>query len=259
MKPKKNLGQNFLIDKEIIKKINDNINATSNDLIIEIGPGMGALTQELKKKNAFLICYELDTDLKPYLNSLEDNKTKIIYSDILKSDINNDIKNIPYNDLYIVGNLPYYITTPIIKYLISLQLPVKEMYFMVQDEVANRFTAQPKNKDYSSITLYLQYYFETSKLFTVSKKCFNPIPKVESAVIKFVKRLDKPEVDEKIYFKLIEDSFKMKRKTLKNNLSQYDFAKIKKILDKYDLSDTIRAEEIDEKTFVAIANNLKEC
>ncbi len=256
MKSKKSLGQNFLIDKNIINDINNNILAQENDLIIEIGPGMGALTKELKKKNAYLICYEIDADLKIYLNSLEDHKTKIIYQDILLSNIKNDIKDINYNNLYIVGNLPYYITTPIIKYLINTDLNIKEMLFMVQDEVANRFTALPKSSAYSSITLYLNYFYHTSKLFKVSKKCFNPIPKVESAIIKLSKRENKPQVNKEDYFKLINDAFKMKRKTLKNNLRGYDLVKINEVLQKHNLNDTIRAEELSEEVFIELYNSL---
>ena len=256
MKAKKSLGQNFLIDNNIIKKIKENINAKENDLIIEIGPGMGALTKVLKEINANLICYEVDLDLHKYLLPLENNKTKIIFQDILKSSIKEDIKNIEYNNLFIVGNLPYYITTPIIKYIINQNLDIKEMLFMVQDEVADRFSAKPNSKDYGSITLYLQYYFHITKLFKVSKNCFNPIPKVESAIIKLEKRKDKLNVDKDKYFKLINDSFKQKRKTLKNNLKDYDFNQINQVLQKHNLNDNIRAEEISEELFVEITNNL---
>lgn len=257
MKAKKSLGQNFLIDKNIINKIGESINATEKDLIIEIGPGMGALTKILKNKNAKIICYEIDIDMKPYLNGLEDERTKVIYTDILLSDIKRDIQDIEYNNLYIVGNLPYYITTPIIKFLINLKLNIKEMIFMVQEEVADRFSSLPGNKEYGSITLYLQYYFEIKKLFKVSKKCFNPVPKVESAIIQLVARNTKPEVNEEKYFKLINDSFKMKRKTLRNNLSDYDFDKIKSVLNKYNLPETTRAEELSEEIFLNIYNELK--
>lgn len=257
MKAKKSLGQNFLIDNNIINKINDSINAKEDDLIIEIGPGMGALTKVLKEKNANIICYEIDKDMIPYLNKYVDSKTKVIYKDILEASIKEDIKDIKFNKLYIVGNLPYYITTSIIKYLISLELSIEEMIFMVQEEVADRFTASYGNSDYGSITLFLNYYFNVEKLFKVSKKCFNPIPKVESAIIKFSKRLNKLEVNKDKYFAIINDSFKMKRKTLKNNLSNYDFNKIKEILNKYNLSETVRAEELSEEVFVEITNVLE--
>lgn len=256
MKAKKSLGQNFLIDNNIINKINDSISATNNDLIIEIGPGMGALTKYLKNKNANIICYEIDTDMVPYLDKLCDTKTKVIYNDILNADIKEDIKNIKYEKLYIVGNLPYYITTSIIKYLINLNLPIHEMIFMVQEEVADRFTSLPGSKDYGSITLYLKYYFNLEKLFKVSKQCFNPVPKVESAIIKLSKKENKLNVDETKYFNLINDSFKMKRKTLKNNLSNYNFESIKKVLEKHNFSDTVRAEELSEEIFAEISNNI---
>ncbi len=194
--------------------------------------------------------------MKEYLKEIEDNLTKVKYQDILKSDIKNDIKDVKYNNLYIVGNLPYYITTPIIKYIISLNLDIKEMIFMVQEEVADRFTASVNSKNYGSITLYLKYYFDIEKLFVVHKTSFNPVPKVESAIIKLSKRDKLLSVDRDKYFKLISDSFKLKRKTLKNNLKSYDYEKIGKILTKYGLPDNIRAEQISEDIFVEITNNL---
>ena len=209
---------------------------------------MGALTKELKTKQCSIICYEIDNDLKIYLNALEDNKLKVIYID--------DIQDITYHNLFIVGNLPYYITTPIIKYLINLDLDITEMVFMVQNEVANRFTAKPNSKDYGSITLYLQYYFNVQKLFKVNRQSFNPVPKVESAIIRFSKRTNKLDVSKDKYFKLINDSFKMKRKTLKNNLSNYDFKLISRILNKYGLDENVRAEALNEEIFVEIANNI---
>ena len=257
MKAKKSLGQNFLINDLVIKEISDSIKVSNHDLIIEIGPGRGALTKELMKKNCLLFCYEIDTDLKVYLAQLNSSNLHIIYKDILSSNIIDDIKNYQYENIYIVGNLPYYITTPIIKHLINLDLPIKEMVFMVQEEVANRFASLYGTSDYGSITLYLKYYYDVSKLFKVSKECFNPIPKVESAVIKFIKRINPLNVNKDIYFKLIDDAFKMKRKTLKNNLKNYDFNKVKKVLDKYHLPENVRAEELSEDVFMDIANNLK--
>lgn len=256
MKAKKSLGQNFLIDTSVINKIGDSINARPNDLIVEIGPGMGALTRVLKEKNSKIICYEIDNDMKPFLEKLEDDNLKVIYKDILESNIKEDIKNIKYGKLFIVGNLPYYITTPIIKKIIDSNLDIYKMIFMVQEEVADRFTSLPKHKEYGSMTLFLKYYFNVKKLFSVSKNSFNPRPKVESAIISLEKRSDKLNVDKDKYFKLINDAFKMKRKTLKNNLSNYDFNKIKKVLEKYNLSETVRAEELEENIFVDITNVL---
>ena len=257
MQAKKSLGQNFLIDESVINKISNSIKANENDLIIEIGPGKGALTKKLKDKSP-LVCYEIDTDLKIYLNSLEDAETKIIYKDILNANIKEDIKDLNYERLFIVGNLPYYITTPIIKHLINLDLDIDEMYFMVQDEVADRYSANYGSSGYGSITLYLKYFFNIEKLFKVSKNSFNPVPKVESAILKFTKRDDKPDVNKDDYFKLITDAFRMKRKTLKNNLKEYDLKKVEAILQKNHLNDTIRAEELSEDFFIELYNFLFE-
>lgn len=257
MKAKKSLGQNFLIDNKIINNIIGSLDATKDDLIIEIGPGKGALTRLLKNKEALLIGYEIDQELMPILSKLEDDKTKIFNKDILDVNLKKDLMNYKYNNLYIIGNLPYYITTPIIKHLINQNISIHSMIFMVQDEVADRFTAKPKTHDYGSITLYLKYYFNIEKLFRVSKNAFNPVPKVESAVIKFTERFDKPQVDKEIYFKLISDAFSQKRKTLKNNLKDYDFNLIKNILEINNLNELVRAEELNEEVFVAIATSLK--
>ena len=256
MKAKKSLGQNFLIDDKVLNKIVSSFEVSEKDLIIEIGAGKGALTKYLKLKNANIIAYELDDDLIPILKKMEDSHTKIIHQDILKSNIKMDINKIDYDKLYVIGNLPYYITTPIIKKLINSQLNIEEMLFMVQDEVADRFSSKPGSKNYGSITLYLNYYYIVEKLFVVNKNSFNPVPKVESAILKFTRRDNKPLVNEQKYFKLINDAFSQKRKTLRNNLKNYNFDLIKEILNEFNLSDQVRAEEISEEIFIRIANTL---
>ena len=130
------------------------------------------------------------------------------------------------------------------------------MIFMVQEEVADRFTAVPKNKEYGSMTLFLKYYYDVKKLFKVSKYAFNPVPKVESAIIKLVKRNESLAVDSEKYFKLINDSVRMKRKTLKNNVSGYDFEKVINVLKKYNFDDRVRAEELSEEVFIDICKTL---
>ena len=256
IKAKKSLGQNFLEDEEILKKIANSIETNSDDLIIEIGPGKGALTKYLQAKNSYLLCYEIDTRLKDILNTYQNNKTKIIYQDFLQADINKDVKYYNYNNIYIIANIPYYITTPIIKK--AIEIPnLKSMSLLVQKEVANRLTATKKSKNYSSLTVFLNYYFTINYLFDVKKECFNPVPKVESAVINFKKKDEKIKVkDENIFFKLIIDAFKMKRKTLKNNLKDYDWNIIKEILIKNNLSEQARAEELSLEVFIDIANHL---
>lgn len=256
IKAKKSLGQNFLQDENILKNIANSITTKTNDLIIEIGPGKGALTKYLKDKNSFLICYEIDERMKEILKKLEDNKTKIIFNDFLQADIINDSQEFAYENIYIIANIPYYITTPIIKKVIK-QEKLKSMTLLVQKEVAERLSAKPGSKSYGSLTVYLNYYFNINYLFNVSKYAFNPIPKVESAVVNFERIKNKISVkNEELFFKLINDSFKMKRKTLKNNLKEYNWTKIKTILEKRNLNESVRAEELSIEIFVEIANAL---
>lgn len=256
IKAKKSLGQNFLQDEKVLEKIANSIETTKNDLIIEIGPGTGALTKYLKEKGSFLICYELDERLKVILQKLEDKKTKIFFKDFLQADILDDSKIFNYENIYIIANIPYYITTPIIKHIIDLE-KLKSMTLLVQKEVAERFTAHPSTKAYGSLTVYLNYYFNIHYLFDVSRKCFKPVPKVESAVVNFERKERKtPIKNEQLFFKLISDAFKMKRKTLKNNLKEYDWNKIKIILNQNNLTETIRAEELSLEIFIEIANIL---
>ncbi len=256
IKAKKSLGQNFLEDETILQNIANSIKTNEYDLIIEIGPGKGALTKYLKAKKSFLICYEIDPRLKDTLKKYTDKKTKIIFKDFLKANIIEDAKDFPYTNLYIIANIPYYITTPIIKHIINLD-KLKSMTLLVQKEVANRLCAKPQSKAYGSLTVYLNYYFNIHYLFDVSKFAFNPVPKVESAVVKFAKKSDCPNVkNEKLFFELITDAFKMKRKTLKNNLKNYNWSIIKKVLEKNNLTENIRAEELSLDMFIELANAL---
>lgn len=248
---KKSLGQNFLKDENILNKIADSI-VTQNDLIIEIGPGMGALTKKLINKDSYVLAYEIDERTKEYLLPLENDKTKIIYKDFLKTDIKEDIKNINYNNIYIIANIPYYITTPIIEHIIAQNIGVKAMTLLVQKEVAERFCAHPKSKDYGAITVYLNYFFNIEKLFNVKNTCFSPIPNVDSAVVKFIKKEQNYLLDNKKFFNLITECFSQKRKTLKNNLKKYDWNKIKDVLDKHNILETCRAEELEIDIFIEI-------
>ena len=256
IKPKKSLGQNFLQDENVLQLIANSISTNNNDLIIEIGPGKGALTKYLINKNSYLICYEIDTRLTSILNNFLNSKTKIIYEDFLKANILEDIKDINYENLYIIANIPYYITTPIIKHIIDLP-KLRSMTLLVQKEVAKRFSAKPNTKDDGSLTVYLNYYFDIKYLSDVKNTCFNPIPKVDSAIIKFDRKSNNYNLkNEDIFFKLITDSFKMKRKTLKNNLVNYNWSNIKNILIKNNLNENVRAEQIPLEVFIEIANNL---
>ena len=252
---KKSLGQNFLKDKNIIKKIADSINPTEEDLIIEIGPGAGALTKELVKKKSEVICFEIDTRLKEILEEINSEKLTIIFKDFLSIKINEYIDQNKYKNLYFVGNLPYYITTAIINKIVKESNPY-EITIMVQKEVADRFSAKPGTKDYSSISVFLQYNFDIERVCNVSKTCFEPVPKVDSSVIKFKRNKKISANDEEKFYKLIKDSFTQKRKNLRNNLKGYDLNKIQAILKKYDKDLTARAEQLSIEEFVDISNNI---
>ena len=253
---KKKFGQNFLQDNNIIKKIADVASPTKEDIIIEIGPGGGALTTELVKKTK-VIAYEIDKELEETLNNkFKDDDIEIIFDDFLNRNIKEDLNKYKYKNIYVIANLPYYITTPIINKIISEKLDVKQMVLMVQKEVGERFTANVGTKDYGSITVFLNYYFNIKKEFIVSRNAFFPKPNVDSIIISLNKKeLLQVDNQEKL-FKLIRDSFSQKRKTLKNNLKEYDFTKVEEVLDKYDLPHDIRAERIPIELFIEISNNL---
>ncbi len=252
---KKKFGQNFIIDENIIDNIIKKANILPNSLVIEIGPGSGSLTKKLSKVAKNVLGYEIDINLKPILDDLENN-VKIIYQDFLKSNIINDIKNYDYDNLYVIANLPYYITTPIVMKIIEDKLPVNKIIIMVQKEVGQRFKAKVNTKDYNSLSVYLQYYFDIKKIMDVSKNVFIPKPNVDSIVIELTKKELLPLKNEELLFKLVKDSFKQKRKTLKNNLKDYDLEIISSVLKEEGLNLNIRAEQLSLEQFIKIANRL---
>lgn len=253
---KRSLGQNFLKDENILKKIASSIETCDDDLIIEIGPGMGALTKYLKEKGSYLVAFEIDERMHEYLDVLEDSRTRIIYQDVLKSDILDVIKDIDYQDIYVIANIPYYITTPIIKKLMDLS-KLKSMSLLMQKEVAERIDAKPGSKAYGSLSVYLSYYFDIKRLFNVGRGAFRPTPNVDSAVVNFTRKENRVKVrDEEVFFKLVKDAFRMKRKTLKNNLDGYDWGKVLEVLEKNNYNGLVRAEEIPLDVFIEIANSL---
>ncbi len=250
---KKSLGQNFLIDNNIINKIIDSINVNKDDLIIEIGPGSGALTKELVKKGCQVICFEIDRRLEEKLSNIKSDNLKIIFDDFLKIKLEDYTKT--YKRLFFVGNLPYYITTAIINKIVSESNPY-EITIMIQKEVADRFTAKPNSKEYNSLSIFLQYNFDIVKICNVSKNCFEPVPKIDSAVLKLISNKKYRANNEQFFYKLVKDSFKQKRKTLKNNLKSYDLEKINSILNKFDKDLNKRAEQLTIEEFVEISNEI---
>lgn len=252
---KKKFGQNFLTDDNILNNIVDSASIDDETLVIEIGCGAGALTKKLVNVAKNVIGYEIDETLKPILSTIDG--ADIIFCDFLKRNIKKDLEKYSYKKLYVIANLPYYITTPIITKIIEDKLNVDKIVVMVQKEVGDRFSAKPNSKDYNSLTLFIDYYFNVKKLFIVSKNVFIPKPNVDSVVVLFEKKNKKYDViNERIFFKLIRDSFKQKRKTLKNNLKGYNFDLIKKVLTENNFSEDVRAEALPIEVFVKISNRL---
>lgn len=256
---KKNFGQNFIIDKNIIDNIINKCNIEKDSLVIEIGPGAGSLTTKLVEKANKVLCYEIDTTLKPILeeNLKGYNNVEIVFKDFLNSNVEEDIKKYNYKKLYVIANLPYYITTPIIEKIIDSNILIDQMVFMVQKEVGDRFVAKPNSRDYNSLTIYLNYYFDIKKEFIVNRNSFMPKPNVDSIVVSFKSKENKNIlINETLFFKLVRDSFKFKRKNIRNNLKEYDLNIIENILKKYNFDLTVRAEQLSLEIFCDLANNL---
>lgn len=256
---KKNFGQNFIIDENVITNIIKKSGVDQDTLVLEIGPGAGSLTYKLSEYAKNVICYEIDTKLQPILDEIlsDCSNVKVIYQDFLKSNVLETLKEYNYKKLYVVANLPYYITTPIIVKLIEDHIPVEKIVVMVQKEVGNRFKANPGSKEYGSLTVFLDYYFDIKKVMDVSKNVFLPKPNVDSIVVSFTK---KDQVltaqNEEHFFQLVRDSFKQKRKTLRNNLKSYNLEVVERVLKKYDQDLSVRAENITLEEFIEMSNEL---
>ena len=251
---KKKYGQNFLRNEEILDRIINSFDVKNNGVIVEVGPGDGALTRKLLLKKTPVICFEIDESLKEYLDSIKDFNLKIIYKDFLSINLEDYFdRNIT---LYFASNVPYYITTPIITKFIDSNFIPEVMVMMVQKEVAERLSAKPGNSEYGAISVLLNYYFDIEYLFDVDRTNFYPVPNVDSAVIKLVKKDNILKLDDYDKFKkIVNDSFKQKRKNLRNNLKNYDLASIESILKNYNLDLTNRAEDLTYEVFVDLANN----
>lgn len=259
VKFKKKFGQNFLKDINVVKKIVRSAEIDGKSLVIEVGPGGGIMTRKLSLVADNVLAYEIDEELKEEHDKRlgdRDNIT-ILFQDFLESDIVKDVEKYDYDKLYFVSNVPYYITTPIILKLIESGLSFEKIVMMVQKEVGDRFSTKSGNKEYGSITVLLNYFYNIKKEFFVSRKQFVPEPNVDSVIISFSEKSDKlPLNDFKFFEKLVRDSFQYKRKTLRNNLKGYDLDKVSKVLEKYGKDLNVRAEALDVEVFVEIANEL---
>ena len=266
---KKSFGQNFLTDTNILQKIVDTAEIDDQVNVIEIGPGIGALTEFLAERAAQVMAFEIDYRLVPILaDTLRDfDNVTVVNEDILKVDLAQHIQNFKNPDLPIkvVANLPYYITTPILMHLIESGIPFSEFVVMMQKEVADRISAKPNTKAYGSLSIAVQYYMTAKVAFIVPRTVFVPAPNVDSAILKMVRRPE-PAVaveDEKFFFKVSKASFTHRRKTLWNNLTGY-FGKtdeikdkLTKALDQAGLSPSVRGEALGLEEFASLADALK--
>ena len=255
---KKKFGQNFLNDENILNKIVKESEIPEDTLVIEIGPGAGALTHKLKDEAKYVLAYEIDLDLQNILiEKFQDTNVSFIWDDFLNRNIKEDIKTYKCKHIFVIANIPYYITTPIIEKIINSEVNIEKVVIMVQKEVGDRFSAKPGCKEYGSISVFLNYYYDIKELFIVSKNCFIPKPNIDSVILSLTKKKNKLEVkDEKLLFSIIKDSFRFKRKNLKNNLSSYDLDKISEVLKKINKDLTIRAENLSLEDFINITNAL---
>ena len=266
----KSLGQNFLTDKNIIDNIIEASNIGENDLVIEIGPGIGVITKEAAAKASSVIAVEIDKNLIPILQETlaDETNVKIINRDILKTDltavIEEEKKNFPQMEsVRIIGNLPYYITTPFFMKLLEVGVPADSIRVMMQKDVAYSIKAAPGNKERGALSVAVQYYCQVVKVTDVPKEVFVPAPKVDSTVLRLDIRKEKPVElkDDKLFFKAVKSGFAQRRKTLLNSLASgtgLGKDKIGQILEEAGIDPGRRAETLDIDEFAKIANGMFE-
>lgn len=256
LRAKKKLGQNFLVDGNIIKKIIDQINLSPEDAVVEIGPGIGAMTEVLLTKAEKVLCYEIDKGMvEVLLNELPQDKLIVKEQDFLKVDLQADLQNFREGQrIVIVSNLPYYITTPIIFKLLEEENNLDEFYFMVQKEVGLRLTGKPKTKDYNSLSVLIAFQAEAKLLFEVKHNCFYPAPEVDSVIVSLKKVKNDYSINNKAKFvEFAQSIFAMRRKTVVNNIiAKYSFSRdeiVERLLS-LGHKETLRAEELTVEEIV---------
>ena len=267
LKPSKSLGQNFITDGNIVSKIVDGAGITEEDLVIEIGPGIGVLTSVLAERAAFVAAVEIDKRLIPVLEEtlMEYSNVRVINADILKTDLHRLVRTCREEGLFtgkvrVIGNLPYYITTPIIMKLLEEQVPADSITVMMQKEVADRIRSAPGSRTYGAISVAVQYYCRVEKVTDVPKEAFIPRPKVASTVLNLEPLEEKTEVaDEKMFLRCVKAGFAQRRKTLLNSLSAgggMDKDRVRKILEAAGIDPGRRAETLTVEEFGRIANGI---
>ena len=250
---KKSLGQHFLTDKNIVQKIVRIAEIKENEQVWEIGPGKGILPEELINRGCNLTAFEIDEKLYPHLEEKFSDRMRLVKKDILKARWE---EFLPAEKVIITANLPYQITSPFLFKVVSFADKFSKIIIMVQKEVAQRINAQTGTKDYGILGLKMQYYFAVSYEFTVKPHLFFPRPKVDSAVIKLIPRIDKPKIeDEKLFWRIVEVSFRNRRKMLRNNLKELlNTEQLEALSNDFDISR--RGETCSEKEFVKLYNKI---
>lgn len=257
LKANKNLGQNFLITEEIIEEIVEKAEITKEDVVIEIGPGLGSLTAKLADHAKKVIAIEIDENMISILQErfLLYQNVELIHEDVLKVNLQNIIPKDA--NVKVVANLPYYITTPIIMKLLEDHIPVESITVMVQKEVGERLTASPGSKEYSAITVSVNYYAEAKIIIDVPKENFKPVPEVDSCVVQLkMKQEHIPLKDEKLFFRIVKATFTQRRKNIGNSLTMMGKKKeeIREMLEALGLDVNLRAENLSIEDFARIAN-----
>jgi len=257
---KKQFGQNFIFDTNLLKFIVESAGVTSKDDVIEIGAGAGTLTNQIALKAKSVLSFEIDKSLVERLQKLEGehNNLKFVFEDFMQVDLNKYVDN--DCKFKVVANIPYYITTPIIFKLLDFAKNIDTMMFMVQKEVAERFCAECNNKDYGITSVILQSIADVKYVRTINRECFTPAPNVDSALIRLDLKLNKYNIDDRKFFvDFVHNSFAMRRKTLVNNLlKSYKLSReyIESVLSEIGLNAMIRPENISVENFVKLSNLL---
>lgn len=256
----KSLGQNFLVDKNFVDKIVDAADVSGKN-VIEIGPGIGTITYEMAKVAKKVVAIEIDDSLLPIIeeNMSDFDNFSLIHEDILKADLEKIVaEEFAGESFKVVSNLPYYITTPIIEKLVTSNLPCTDMTIMVQKEVADRMLATEKDKEYSSLSVFVKYYSDAKKVTKVPKSVFMPQPKIDSTVLKLNLRKYTNDVDEAKLFALIHAGFNKRRKTILNSLSDVvEKDKLRLAFEKLGIKDNLRAENLSLDDFINLAKTIE--
>lgn len=256
LKAKKHLGQNFIIDPSVVINIAIKSQVNHETTVLEIGPGLGSLTQQLALRSKKVYAIEIDKDMVEILqNELSLDNVIVIHEDFLDIDLS-QFQSMPIS---VVANVPYYITTPILFKLIESDLNLISITMMIQKELANRLNAQVNTKDYNALSVMIRYLFEVKTILQIPKQCFHPIPKVDSSVIQLIPTPRTLGIDHRLFFEFVKRCFQMKRKTLANNLRDHvPLKQLFEALSLLNLSRDVRAESLNLGHFIDLYRRLYE-